>query len=453
MKLCRATCFGTGSYCFTFNDFTEILNVEPKRRSMKRNAFPRRTLLRASSVSLALPFLESMTPALAGTSVDPPRRMVFICTTLGLHGPSLWPTTPGAQYESTEYLEILKDHKDEMTLFSGLCHESQSGRRPHDSEATWLTAGRNPGFAGFRNSISVDQYAARHIGHLTRFPSITLGSNNLASQSYNSRGVMIPAKTSPAKLFSDLFLQGTPSQIKLQKQKLQDGKSILDELGSELKRVGRNVSSSDVDLLNEYFDAVRQAENNISQAQGWMDKPKPSVSDEPPTDVRSTADVIGRVQLLMDLIPLIVQTDSSRVISVMIQDHNVVPQIAGVAGNHHNLSHHGQDKEKIGQLRIVESKLLECFSNLLNEMKSRREADSTLLNRTSILFGSNLGNANMHNTRNLPIILAGGGSTHGRYVSNVKDTPLSNLFLTMLNDFGLETEAFGQSTGALNFSA
>ena len=419
---------------------------------MKQKTLPRRTLLRASSVSLALPLLESMTPVLAGTVVDPPRRMVLICTTLGLHAPSLWPATPGAKYESTEYLDILKDHKNEMTLFAGLCHESQSGRRPHDSEATWLTAGRNPGFAGFRNSISVDQFAARHLGHLTRFPSITLGSNNLASQSYNSRGVMIPAQTSPAKLFSDLFLQGTPGEIKLQKQKLQEGKSILDELGSELKRVGRDVSSADIDLLNEYFDAVRQAEKNISQAQGWMDRPKPSVPEEPPTDIRSTADVVGRVQLLMDLIPLIIQTDSSRVITVMIQDHNVVPQIAGVAGNHHNLSHHGQDEEKIGQLRIVESKLLGCFANLLGQMKFRQEADSTLLRRTSILFGSNLGNANMHNTRNLPIVLSGGGFKHGQYVPTAEDTPLSNLFVTMLNDLGLETESFGQSTGQLNFS-
>ena len=418
---------------------------------MKLNFLNRRTFLRASGVTLALPFLESMTPALAGIAADPPRRMVLICTTLGLHAPSLWPETSGAQYESTEYLDLLKDHKNEMTLFSGLCHESQSGRRPHDSEATWLTAARNPGFAGFRNSISVDQFAAQHIGQATRFPSITLSSNNLVSQSYTSSGVMIPAKTSPAKLFASLFLQGSPDEVKLQKQKLQDGKSILDELGSELNRVRRDVSTSDIDLLNEYFDAVREAEQNISQAEGWMDRPKPTVTEEAPADVRSKADIVGRVQSLMDLIPLILQTDSSRVITVMIQDHDVVPQIPGVAGNHHNLSHHGQDEDKIRQLRTVESELLNCFASLLDQMKSKQEADSSLLQRTSILFGSNLGNANMHNTRNLPIILAGGGIKHGRYVSHDENTPLSNLFVTMLNQLDLENESFGQSTGQLTW--
>ena len=148
---------------------------------MKTKTLPRRTLLRASGVSLALPLLESMNPAFGKSVGETPKRMVLICTTLGLHAPSLWPTTSGPKYESTEYLDLLKEHRNDFTLFSGLCHESQSGRRPHDSETTFFTAARNPGFAGFRNSISIDQYAAQHIGQATRFPSITLSSNNLAA--------------------------------------------------------------------------------------------------------------------------------------------------------------------------------------------------------------------------------------------------------------------------------
>jgi hypothetical protein len=418
---------------------------------MTHRTLNRRTMLQASGVSMALPLLESMTPALAETTVEPPRRMVLICTTLGLHAPSLWPDTAGAKYESTEYLNLLKDHRNDMTLFAGLSHESQSGRRPHDSEATFLTAARNPGFAGFRNSISVDQFAANQVGHATRFPSINLSSNNLASQSYTSRGVMIPAKTSPAKLFGSLFLQGSPDEIKVQQRKLEDGKSILDELGSEMKRVSRDVSATDIDLLNEYFDAVRDAERNISKSQGWLDQPKPKVDQEAPSDIKSKADIVGRVQSLMDLIPLILQTDSSRVITLMIQDHNVVPQIDGVAGNHHNLSHHGQDEEKIQQLRIVESKLVSCFGSLLGQLKSVSETDTSLLQRTSVLFGSNLGNANIHNTHNLPIMLAGGEFSHGQNVATADETPLSNLFVTMLDRLGLETESFGQSTGPLDW--
>lgn len=418
---------------------------------MKLAPLSRRTVLRASGVSLALPWLESMTAVQGETTVNPPERMVLICTTLGLHAPSFWPATTGADYESTEYLDLLKDHKQNFTLFSGLSHESQSGRRPHDSETTWLTAARNPGFAGFRNSISVDQFAARQIGQHTRFPAITLSSNNLASQSYTDTGVMIPAQTSPAKLFSKLFLQGSEKEIKHQQQKLSDGKSVLDGLATELKRISNRTSAADVDLLNEYFDSVRDAERNISKAQAWIERPKPTVSQEPPSDIKSGANIVGRVQLLMNLIPLITQTDSSRVITVMIQDHDVVPEIAGVAGNHHNLSHHGQDQDKIRQLRIVESELLSCFASLLDQLQSTREHNTTLLQKTSVLFGSNLGNANMHNTRNLPTVLAGGGFSHGQYVATADNTPLSNLFVALLNNVGVPAESFGQSTGRLSW--
>lgn len=411
---------------------------------------PRRTFLKASSVSLALPLLESMSPVLAVANAAP-RRMVLICTTLGLHAPSLWPSTKEKQYESTEYLDLLKDHRNEMTLFSGICHESQSGRRPHDSEATWLTAARNPGIAGFRNSISLDQVVADRIGNQTRFPSITLSSNNTVSQSYTSRGAMIPAKTHPAKLFSDLFLQGSPGEIKLQRQKLQDGQSVLDHLGSEMRRVSRVASRPDVDLLNEYYDSVREAEQRITKARGWMEQPKPAVAEPPPTDVKNKADLIGRVQLLMDLVPLIIQTDSSRVVSIMIQDHNVAPKIQGVDGNHHNLSHHGQDASKIQQLRMIEAKLLGCFAKLLEGLKSKRENDHPLIDKTSVLFGSNLGNANIHDTRNLPIILAGGNFQHGQFIAENDDTPLSNLFVSMLHELGIRQESFGQSTGSLSW--
>lgn len=412
----------------------------------------RRTFLKAAGVSLALPLLESMHPAFAKLADPPPKRMVLICTSLGLHPPTLWPDTPGAEYESTEYLELLKEHRQDFTLFSGLSHESQAGRRPHDSETTWLTAARKPGVAGFRNTISVDQVAASRLGDATRFPSITLGSNNSLSQSYTSNGVMIPAKTRPAKLFADLFLQGSPNEIELQKRKLQDGRSILDQLGCEAKRIGRAASAGDNDLLNEYFESVRQAEKDIAETEGWMEKAKPPVTEKQPTDIPNKKDIVGRMQLLMDLIPLIVQTDSSRIVSVMVQDHFVVPEIAGVVGNHHNLSHHGQDAAKIEQLRKIETKLLGCFGNLLSQMKSKREGSQSLLDNTSILFGSNLGNANAHNTRNLPIFLAGGGFEHGQYVAHAEDTPLSNLFVTMLNKMGLETESFGQSTGALSWN-
>ncbi len=417
------------------------------------NPLNRRTFLRATGVSLALPLLESMSPAWGRSVEQPPRRSVFICTTLGLYPAFLWPKTSGPGYESTPYLDLLSDHRQDFTLFSGLQHEDQSGRQPHDSEITWLTAARRPGMDGFRNSISVDQVAASKVSYTTRFPSIALGSDTGLSQSYTSGGVMIPSETSPANLFAKLFLQGKPDEVAQQKQRLHDGRSILDQLGSQTTKLKRVTSASDNDLLNDYFDSVRKAEKEIAEVQGWIDKPKPVVRAEQPSDIRDRADLIGRMQLLMDLIPLIVQTDSSRVVTVMIQDHYVVPKVEGVTGNHHNLSHHGQDKSKIEQLQKIESELIGCFGNLLVQMKGKSEAGSTLLDSTSILFGSNLGNANAHHARDLPIFLAGGGFDHGRYVTQDKntDTPLCNLYVTILNQMGIETESFGQSNGTLTW--
>ena len=411
----------------------------------------RRTLLKASGVSLALPLLESMTPVFAAASNEPPKRLVFVCTMLGLHPPLLWPSGPGADYESTPYLDLLKEHRDDFTLFSGLAHDDQTGRQPHDSELTWLTSARKPGMGGFRNTISIDQVAAGRLRNVTRFPSISLGTLSPKSQSFTSGGVMIPAQTSPAHLFAQLFLEGTPEEIRSQQRNLDDGQSILDQLSSQRNAIRRRASADDNHLLDDYFDSIRQAETNIADAQGWMDKPKPAVDAEQPSDIHDNTHLIGKAQLLMDLVPLIVQSDSSRVVSVMIQDHFVVPQVEGVSENHHNLSHHGQDAAKIEQLQKIETEILECFGSLLSQMKSRSESGSTLLDNTSILFGSNLGNANAHHARNLPIFLAGGGFEHGRYIAYEEGTPLCNLFVTMLNNFGMESESFGQSTGSLSF--
>ena len=411
----------------------------------------RRTFLKTAGASLSLPFLESMTPAWALTNEAAPKRLVFICTALGLHPPNVFPDSAGADYEMTPYLKLLEKHRNDFTLFSGLQHEDQTGRQPHDSELTFLTSARKPGMGGFRNTISIDQLAASYIGNQTRFRSVTLGSAKPQSQSYTNGGVMIPAETSPAKLFANMFLQGKPSEVKKQRQRLNDGKSILDELGSQAKKLKRKTSAADNHLLNDYFESVRQAETNIASAQGWMDKPKPKVDANQPSDINNRADMIGRTKLLMDLVPLIIQTDSSRIVSIMVQDHYVVPKVEGVTGNHHNLSHHGQDEEKIDQLEKIEGGIVSCYADLLGQMKEKKEGDNTLLDNTSILFGSNLGNANAHHANNLPIFLAGGGFKHGQYVKQKEGTPLCNLFVSMLNQAGIEAEEFGQSDGSLSW--
>ena len=413
----------------------------------------RRTALKAAGVASALPLRESMNPAVGREPAAPPKSMVLICNTLGLYPSSLFPKTTGRQYESTEYLGLLKKHRKDFTLFSGLSHRDQNGKEPHDTEMTWLTAAANPGLAGFKNSISIDQYAASRMGRVTRFPTIALGSRTKESQSYTSNGVMLPAHDKPSVVFAKMFLKGSPHELRRQRARLADGRSILDSVAAQTRGLPLQISSNDRRQLDEYFDAIRVAESELVETENWLDRPKPRVNQKPPQDIADPADLLGRARGMLKLIPLILQTDSSRVVTMVIQDHFAVPKIAGVTGEYHNLSHHGQDPQKIKQLKIIETQILKCFDEFLTQMAQPRQAGRRLLDQTSVLFGSNLGNANAHDPSNLPVILAGGGFDHGRYIAYDKDNnvALCNLFVTMLNQMGLETESFAASTGTLKW--
>lgn len=417
------------------------------------NPISRRSALRATGVALSLPLLDAMNPALGFEVTRQPERMVVICNALGLYPQSLFPKTSGTDYSNTEYLDLLKEHRNDFTLFSGLSHPDQNGKEPHDTELTFLTAAINPGLAGFKNTISVDQVAAMHLGNATRFPSVTLGSNTQESQSYNSNGVMLPADNRPSQVFAKLFLAGSPEQQRRQRQRLAEGRSILDAVGEQTEALTRRVSGGDRRQLDQYFDAIRVAEKDLAASDAWLDRPKPVVNAQVPEDIAEPTELIGKIRGLMTLIPLMLQTDSTRVVSLMIQDHQVVPNMAGVQAEHHPLSHHGQDPARITQLKIIESGILSTFSDLLTQLGLKSTQGTRLLDHTAVLFGSNLGNANAHDPTNLPIILAGGGYQHGRYIAYNKDrnTPLSNLFVNLLQRMGVETDNFATSSGALTF--
>ncbi len=413
----------------------------------------RRTVLRASGVALSLPLLDVVNPVFGFERAPQPKRMVLICNALGLYPPSLFPKTPGTDYTNTEYLELLKEHRSDFTLFSGLSHPDQNGKEPHDTEMTFLTAAINPGLGGFKNTVSVDQVAAMHLGHTTRFPSITLGSNTRESQSYNSNGVMLPADNRPSRVFAKLFLAGSPEEQRRQRKRLAEGRSILDAVGDRTKALNRRVSGGDRKQLDEYFAAIRTAEKELAASEAWLDRPKPEVNVEVPKDIAEPSELLGKVRALLNLIPLMLQTDSTRVVSLMIQSDHGVPNIPGVHGEHHPLSHHGQDPARIAQLKIIESGILSTFSEFLTQLGQRSAQGTRLLDHTAVLFGSNLGNANAHDPTNLPIILAGGGYDHGQYVAydRRKNKPLCNLFVNMLNNLGIEAESFATSTGKLTW--
>ncbi|MBM40858.1 MAG: hypothetical protein CL483_02895 [Acidobacteria bacterium] len=413
----------------------------------------RRTFLRASGVAMALPVLESMHPALARAAAASPKRMVNICSTLGLYSDSWFPKTTGAGWEATQYLSLIEQHRDNFTLFSGLSHEEQSGRQPHNSEITWLTAARRPGLDGFRNSISIDQVAANQFGYSTRFPSIVLGTATAQSQSFTTSGAMVPAEASAAELFRKLFLQGTPEELEREAQSLEDGGSILDRLKTQTDALRRRVSAADQRKLDAYYQAVRTAEQDLGEVKAWQTRAKPVVGAEQPTDLPNPADLIGRIKLMFNLIPLILETDSSRVVSMMIQDHGVVPTVQGVSSDQHSLSHHGQDPGKIEQLKKIELQIVEAFGTLMDDLQSRTDENGSLLDQTTVLFGSNLGNANAHTPVDLPVLVAGGGFSHGQHIAHQGEhnAPLCDLFVTLLQNVGVETDQFSQSKSTLTW--
>ena len=417
---------------------------------MTKLALNRRRFLHASGVVLALPMLESMSLA----SAKSPTRMVNICATLGLYADAWFPKAAGIEYEASEYLKHIDTYRDHYTVFSGLGHQNQTGRQAHNSEITWLTSAEHPGLDGFVNTISLDQAAADHIGYVTRFPSLVLATNNPQSQSYTKGGVMVPAETSPSALFTKLFLQGDPATVTRETQRLTDGGSILDHLQSETASLLPQVSNTDRSKLDAYYEALRSAERELVSIRAWHEQPKPTVAHEPPADIEDRADLIGRFRAMLKLIPLILETDSSRVVSLMIQDHGVVLNGFDAVVDQHNLSHHGQDEQKIDHLRQVENAIVKTFAELLASLSATHDDGSSLLDSTTVLFGSNLGNANSHSATDLPILVAGGPFSHGRHIvyEGERNTPLSNLFVSLLRTIGLETNSFGHSTEALHWT-
>lgn len=381
---------------------------------------------------------------------DSPRRFVALCATLGFHTPFLFPAETGAGYTLTPYLEPLRDLRGDFTVISGLQHTEQTGPNGHASEMTWLTSAKNPGLAGFRNTISLDQFMAERIGNRTRFPSLILGTRG-DTLSWSANGVPLPAERSPARAFQQLFVEGSPSEIESQVRSLSRGRSVLDTVSAQARALEGRLGPRDREKLDEYFTAVRELESRLVQNEEWLKRPKPKVDAPPLTDARSRTDAIGKMKLMQELLVLALQTDSTRLATLNLGGMNAVPDIAGVRNDWHNLSHHGKDPAKIEELRIIELAEFEAFAGFLARLKAVEENGRPLLDSTTVLFGSNLGNASSHSAVNLPIILAGGSRKHGRHLAvDPKKHVFSNLFIGIAQHLGIEAGAFGWSTGVLD---
>ena len=362
---------------------------------------------------------------------------------------AFFPEKTGKDYELSPYLEVLKDFRDDFTVISGLSHPDVGPS--HDSNYSFLTGAPHPERrAGFKNTISLDQFAADLLHGQTRFASLPLACEGFGL-SWTRSGAPVPTESWPSSVFAKLFLEGRPDEVEAQARRLQDGQSILDSVREQAKDVRAALGARDREKLDEYFTSVRELEQRLAQSEEWAKKPKPKVDAKPPVNVPNPTDLIGKTRVWFDLIHLALQTDSTRLVTLQLLGTSGVPPIPGVSLGHHDLSHHGKDPTKIAQLKKLETEKMKTLRDFLKKLKDTKEDGDTLLDRTMVFFSSNLGDASKHSVKNMPVLLAGGGFKHGQHLAfdPKSNPPLCNLYVSMLQRLGLEADKFGSSTGTL----
>jgi hypothetical protein len=426
----------------------------PKQRELSR-----RELLRGAGVMLGLPLLDAMLPAFARAKEKKPtpRRFLGVCNNLGLLSENFFPDKKdaGRGYKLSPYLEVLKAHRDNFTVMSGVWHPDVDGGHPAD--ICFLTAAPHPGDGGFRNTISLDQFAAERMGHLTRFPSLTLGVNvqqGSRSLSWTGSGALIPCEEKPSEVFKKMFLLGSKQEIAEQERRLSLGQSIMDAVAGQAKSLRGELGVRDRDRLDQYFTGVRDLEKRLGKAREWERKPKPVVKAQPPSDPASPREYMDKARLMYDMARMAFETDSTRMITLMLDSVNSPTiEVAGaeITDGYHSLSHHGKSPKKLAQLEAIDREHMTLLDGLFTQLKASEENGETLLDRSMILYGSNMGNANTHVTTNLPVLFAGGGFKHGQHLAfdRERNYPLPNLFVSMLQRLGIEADSFATSTGSM----
>ena len=412
---------------------------------IRPKAISRRTALKAAGVSLALPFLESMA---VGTKAKEPQRMLCVMSHNGFISEYHKPSTAGFNYVDSDYTKILKDFKNDFTVFSGVSHPEVDGA--HATEKSFLTGAPHPGSSSFRNSISVDQYIADRVGHLTRFPCLPMNTFTSSSLSVTQSGVTLPAMSRPSGIFKMLFMQGTKAEIEAEEINLSQGRSILDKVNDRAKRFAQKISKNDKEKLEQFMDSVRGTETKLGFQNDWLHKPKPKVNAKMPRDVSDNTDILGKMRLLYEMSLLAFETDSTRLATLYISSGGFgrvfkVHQ-RNITDGWHPLTHAMNNPKKRPLLKLIEEAHFIALNEYLGKLKEKN-----LLDNTMVLHGSNLGMAARHISTNLPLLLAGGGFKHGQHLafSEKNNKPMANILLSMIQRMGVECDRFSSSTGTM----
>jgi hypothetical protein len=446
---------------------------------VSKMALPRRTFLRGMGVSLALPLLDAMVPALTAqvrTPAKPIRRLGFIYMPNGVSmnftGTNYWkPKGEGTNFDLSLILEPLRDFKDRMVVFSGLTHHaadaSEDGANGDHARgtSTWLT-GVHPKHtegADVYNGISADQIAAPVLGKDTPLPSLELSldlnylvgncgngyscvyMNTLA---WRSATTALPTENNPRAVFERLFGDGGSAAQRLAQAR--ENRSILDSITGDVARLQKRVGASDRVKVNEYLDAVREIERRIQGIEKRDQTELPNL--ERPTGIPDRFDI--HVGLMYELQRLAFQADVTRIVTFMLGrelNFRSYPEI-GITEGHHGLSHHSDNPAQMARYAKVNVYHTQLFASFLEKLRATPDGDGTLLDHSLLLFGAGLSNSNLHTHYDLPLLVAGGGFKGGRHVVYPSETPMTNLLLGMLDKAGVPAETLGDSTGKLDIS-
>lgn len=405
----------------------------------------RRNFLQAAAGTCALPWLETFGgfahAADSGAKVGP-QRLLMVCLPLGIFRKGLVPEEAGRDFAAPAYLKAIDEFRNHYTVISGLEHPGVNGG--HSSQPRIFT-----GIPSHQQNVrSLDQYVASIVGRETRFDSLVLASGR-NDFSWTDSGSNVPAETKMATVYAKLFGQEDKASTDKVLREIGQGKSILDLVQRQAGALRPQLTQADQDKLEEYFESVRATERRLVKSESWVHTPKPHVDADMPQDPTSRAEIITQLRNVCDMTFLAFQTDSSRVITFGYFEQNNV-NIPGVQNAYHALSHHGQDPNNIAQLMRIEQVFFDELKTLLTNLKNTREGDTNLLERTTIVVTSNLGNGSNHSTRDLPMLLLGGRYGHGQHLAfEPSSVPLSNLYVSILNQFGLGDKTFATATGPL----
>ena len=411
----------------------------------------RRSFLRGTLGAMALPALESVGFAqIKSASVS--KRLVCIGNSFGFHAPNFFPKDGGNFTSIPPALLPLKDRLKNCTLFSNLDHGVKGG---HFAVHSFLSGVKQSQAASMPNgNLSLDQRAAEVLGPQTRFPSLVIGSENGlhggCQMSWTRSGVRVPPIEGPRELFRKLYLQDNQKNQKVFRQKFDLKKSILDATLEDAKSLSKGLTGRDRDKLDEYFTSVREVEMKIHQREKWqsIEKPKPS-TDEP-----VNKNLVEDIPVLYQLIGLALETDSTRIASFEMAGAQFKTGLLGLKNGYHAYSHHGKKQENIDALLTLEQYQTKCFAKFLDQLANTKSVKgNSLLDETTILFGSGMGNGNSHTNSDLPIMVAGNRYQTGKHKilpsSKSKRVPLSNLYLSILQNMGIEDDVFAHSNGTL----